>query len=105
MKDQHVYARPEAKEALDKIRQQAKEALCFFLYEGYKDKAVSGKVVREYCNAYALEIAYQGNQAWLENEGNVVSGTNEHLHPKYTLYWMANSETLRVLIDEVIRGE
>lgn len=102
MKDWHVYAQAEKKPGFKEMRREAFEAVNDFLFSG--TKPVHGDVVRFYCHMYALEVAYQGSQPTFDREGQIVDGNNEHLYPRYTLYYAVYSETMRELVDQVLRG-
>jgi hypothetical protein len=103
MKDAHVYARDAVKPALADRRKEAKNALTGFLFGD--GEPVSGRTVSSYCHAYALEAAYQGDRGYFIDQSEYVDGTNEWRFPRYSLYYAIYSQTMRTLIEEVLKGD
>jgi hypothetical protein len=103
MKDPHVYARDELKNQFATMRKAAIDAVDRFLFS--HNDLVSGTKVRDYCHAYALETAYQGNLGWFHDESEEVDGNTEHRYPRYTLYYAIYSETLREVVSLALNGE
>jgi hypothetical protein len=102
MSERHVYARDELKDEFATMRRAAIDTVEKFLFS--HDDAISGKVARDYCHKYALEVAYQGDLGHFHDDSEVVDGNTEHEYPRYTLYYAIYSETLRDVVTSALNG-